>query len=187
MLTNSPRVQAELGLSEDQIQRLRDTEHEFHDRFHETARADNASSKADLEHRIRAARGAVDQILTVAQLRRLQRIMLRVEGPCLAIHDRHFAREMDLSREQQQEIASICRQVAMDIRKAIGAPRPGQDACTASLGIRTRIERIKLQGDIRIEGLLLQEQREKLDRIQGPEITLEPMLPLPCRRSVVAE
>lgn len=187
LLANSPRVQAELGLSEDQIQRLRQTEHRFRSRHHKIAQAADESSKADMEHRIRTDRGAIDQILTPEQLQRLRQIMLRLEGPCLAIHDRHFAREMRLNREQQQEIASICRQVAMDIRKAIRPPMPGEDACTASLSIRTRIERRQLQGDVRIEGLLSQQQRDKLEQMQGPEIALEPMLPPPCRRGVVAE
>ena len=187
LLANSPRVQAELGLSEDQIQRLRHAERKFRNRHQATVQTGDASSKTNLEQQLRADRSAIDQILTANQLRRLQQIMLRLEGPCLAIHDRHFTQELGLNRGQQQEITGICRQLAMDLRGALRPPMSEENACTVALAMRTRIERKRLQGDVQIKGLLSQQQREKLEQMQGPEITLEPMLPPPCKRSAIVD
>lgn len=187
LLANSPAVQSDLGLSEDQIRRLRQTEQGFRKQQQDQGETLDASARADLERQVRTSGGTIDQILTTDQLQRLKQIMLQMEGPCLAINDPYFIREMSLGRAQQREIVGICRRNTMEIRRAIRPPQSAEDACAAALAVRTRIQRTQLQGEVQIEGLLSQQQRDKLAQMQGPAVTLEPMLPPPCRHRVPTE
>ena len=117
----------------------------------------------------------------IEQLQRLRQIMLQIEGPCLAARDRHFIQEMALDREQQLGMATICRQIDREIHLGgAGSGAPDSKDCARSRAMQRRVERVRLQGQVRIEGLLSESQRAKLKQMQGPEIAIEPLLPPSC-------
>ncbi len=180
LLINSPAVQRELALTEEQIRRLQQTEQQFRKVQEHFARNSSAAERAALAQRVRAQGGAIDQILQPKQLQRLQQIMLQQWGPCLAIHDPYFISKMALTAAQTKEIQAICRRMAQDIRQL--GRNVGKGSCRQALAERIRAERIQLQTQVHIESLLSQSQRQQLAALEGEPITLEPRLPPVCRQ-----
>ena len=183
LLLDSVQVQTALGLSEEKQQALERIRQDFQAGQRAAANSGPAAQR-DLERQIRNQGGAIDQILSPEQLQRLRQLMLRLEGPCLAIRDRDFIQKMELNREQQLGIATLCRQIDREIHRGVHPAAPGIETdCATARAMQTRVERVRLQGQVRIEGLLSESQRDTLNQLQGPEIVIEPLLPPSCRRA----
>jgi len=180
LLANSPAVQKELALTEEQIRRLQETEQRFREAQERLARESSPAERAALAQQVRAQGSAIDQILQLKQLQRLQQIMLQQSGPCLAIHDPYFISKMALTAAQTKEIQAICRRMMQDMRQF--GRTAGKGNCRQALAERTRAERLQLQTRVHIESLLSPSQRQQLAKLEGAPIRLEPQLPPACRQ-----
>lgn len=182
LLEHSRQVQADLGLSEDQIRRLSHSGQLFRTQLQELAHATDQSSKTEMRRQIWTSRGAIAHILTPEQLRRLQQIMLQVEGPCLAANDPRFSQDLGLSETQARKMAVTCRQVAMDMREMFRPPAPGEDPCITLRANRTRIELLRAEGQAQVVALLSTPQQRRLQEMQGRKLVLDPMMPPQCNQ-----
>lgn len=182
LLENSRQVQADLGLSEDQIRRLGHSGQLFRTQLQELAHATDESSKAEMQRQIWTSRGAIAHLLTPEQLQRLQQIMLQIQGPCLAVNDTRFGQDLGLGEAQLQKMASVCRQVAADMREIFRPTAPGEDPCASLHANRARIEQIRAEGQTRVVAVLSPSQQRKLQDMRGRELALEPVMPPQCSR-----
>lgn len=182
LLQNNSQVQADLGLSEDQIRRLSHSGQLFRTRLQELAQATDASSKAEMQRHIWTSRGAIAQLLTPEQLQRLQQIMLQIEGPCLAVNDPRFSQDLGLSEIQLQKMTATCRQVVVEMQKVFRPPAPGEDPCASLRTNRAQIEQIRTEGQARVVAVLSAAQQDNLQQMQGRKLTLDPVMPPQCSR-----
>jgi len=182
LLQNNSQVQADLGLSEDQIRRLSHSGQTFRTRLQELAQATDASSKAEMQRQIFVSRNVISQILTPEQLQRLQQIMLQIEGPCLAVNDPRFSQELGLSETQLQKMTTTCRQLVGEMQKVFRPPAPGEDPCASLRANRAQIEQIREEGQARVVALLSAAQQDNLQEMQGRKLTIEPVMPPQCGR-----
>ena len=180
LLENSRQVQADLGLSEDQIRRLGHSGQLFRTQLQELAHATDESSKAEMKRQIWTSRGAIARILNPEQLQRLQQIMLQIEGPCLAISDPRFSRDLGLDETQLREMTTVCREMAKDMRDAFRQPESGEDPCVALRANRARIERFRAEGQAQVIALLSGSQQRRLRDMQGRKLVLDPVMPPQC-------
>lgn len=183
LLENSHEVQTDLGLNQDQIRRLGHSGQLFRTQLQDLAHATDESSKAEMKRQIWMSRGAIARILTADQLNRLQQIMLQIEGPCLAVNDERFSRDLDLSQAQTQKMAATCREVAGNMRTAFRPSTAGEDPCLALRANRARIDQLRADGQVRVNELLSTTQQRRLVEMQGRKLVLEPMMPPQCQRS----
>ena len=180
LLENSRQVQTDLELSEDQIRRLGHSGQLFRTQLQELAHATDAAAKSEMQRQIWTSRGAIARILDRQQLQRLQQIMLQIEGPCLAVNDPRFSQELDLSEAQLATMATTCRQVAAEMRAAFRPPTAGEEPCSALYANRDRLEGLRTQGRLRVVALLSSSQQRQLQKMQGRELALEPLVPPQC-------
>jgi hypothetical protein len=180
LIENSRQVQVDLGLSADQIRRLGDSGQLFRTQIAELAHGTNPSSRADMERHKWTSRGAIARILTPEQLRRLQEIMLQIEGPCLTVSDQRLGQDLGLSGEQVERMRSACQQLSRDMGQAFQMPESRGDRCVMLRANRERIERVRMEGQTRVLALLSGHQRRTLQSMAGRELALEPVMPPEC-------
>ena len=182
LLQNNSQVQADLGLSEDQIRRLSHSGQIFRTRLQELAQATDASSKAEMQRHIWTSRGAIAHLLTPEQLRRLQQIMLQIQGPCMAVSDPRLSQDLGLGETQLRTMAIACRQVAADMREVFRPASPNEDPCVSLHANRARIEQVRMEGQARVVALLSESQQHRLREMQGRGLALDPVMPPQCGR-----
>jgi hypothetical protein len=185
LLENSAEVQADLGLSREQLQRLSLAGRNFRTKLQELSYprpgVSNGAAKAEIERHLLDTRGMIARELTPGQLGRLQQIMLQLEGPCLAVVDRQLGQQLGLSPDQDRAVAEACGRRADLIRQSFQPPRGREDFCAVMMGNRDRVEKVRASADARILTLLSPQQNTMFKRMAGKKIELEPPMPPECR------
>ncbi|WGS03118.1 hypothetical protein MTX26_35600 (plasmid) [Bradyrhizobium sp. ISRA443] len=184
LLENSEEVQADLGLTRDQIARLNRASRNFRTTLQELSVAKPGVSpeaqRAAVERHVRDTRGMIARELTPAQLGRLQQIMLQLEGPCLAVIDQAVAEQLKLYRAQQEAIGRACETRSAQMKRAFVAAPPGASYCTTMVDNRRRVEAIRMQADQQILALLESTQKDMFTRLIGKKLKLTPPMPPEC-------
>ena len=178
LLENSVEVQADLGLSRGQLDRLHQAGRNFRNKLQELLHpkpgVPQAQVQAEIERHVASTRGMIARELTPQQLGRLQQIMLQLEGPCLAVMDRELGQQLALSAEQHRALAEGCRQRAARMRSAFQPPSSRDDFCAVMASNRNRVEKVRAQADQEIVAVLRPQQRETFNRLLGVRLRLEP-------------
>ncbi|WP_407166081.1 hypothetical protein [Bradyrhizobium sp. ORS 111] len=184
LLENSEEVQADLGLTRDQIARLNRASRNFRTTLQELSVAKPGVSpeaqRAAVERHVRDTRGMIARELTPAQLGRLQQIMLQLEGPCLAVIDQAVAEQLKLNRFQQEAIGRACETRSAQMKRAFVAAPPGASYCTTMVDNRRRVEAIRVQADQQILALLESTQKDMFTRLIGKKLKLTAPMPPEC-------
>jgi hypothetical protein len=182
MLVTNAAVQADLGLTPEQVRHLEDTGVLFRTQQSELANSAVPSAKAELERHQWLGRGAVARVLTPAQLQRLREIMLQIHGPCLLLEEGDLGRELDITPDQSERLRGECHRLATEIRNSFGSKGPGQATCTVIAANRSVIEEKRAKANAHLVELLTAEQQQALQRLQGQHFESEGPLPAECKR-----
>lgn len=185
LLENSREVQADLGLTQDQLKNLHLAALNFRNKLQELSRPRPGETPEQMHYAIQqhilTTRAMIARELTASQLDRLQQIMLQLEGPCLAILDPQIGQKLGLSSGQSQELSGACQKRSEEMRSAFKPPAPGEDICAAAASNRDRIGAIRARADVNITALLQPAQQTALDQLMGRKIKLDPPIPPNCR------
>ncbi len=180
LLENNREVQVDLGLTEQQIRRLGDTGQLFRAQVLDLARSTDPAAKVELERANWTSRGAIAHLLSPEQLRRLQEIMLQIQGPCLAIGDQRLGQDLDLSDDQVARMRTVCEELAGEMSRAFTAPVNGTDQCAALNSNRQRLAQIHRESRMRVVALLSEQQQQTLRRLEGAEFSGAPAPSTEC-------
>jgi len=185
LLENSKQVQADLGLTADQLAKLSLAARNFHTKLQELSfpkpGESPAAAQAAIDQHLMDTRAMIARELTPPQLARLQQIMLQLEGPCLSMIDTELARQLGLTPDQMRKIGDACRARSDEMRAAFRPPPPGGDFCRAMDANRVQIEQIRAREDKRIFVMLSGPQQKMFERMSGRKLHLDPPRPPQCR------
>ncbi len=185
MLENSRKVQADLGLTPQQLEKLHIASGNFHSELAQLLYPQPGVSpeqqRAAIQQHVANTRALIAQVLMPAQLHRLQQIMLQIEGPCLATLDSQVAHNLGLNVDQAEALSAACRGRDDKMRSAFRPPAPGENFCAAMAKNRDRIGKIRAHADQDIVAMLQPSQRIELKRMMGTPIHLNPPMPPNCR------
>jgi hypothetical protein len=173
-LLTSPEVQADLGLSEAQLDSLRRANPLFRSQVQRVAHADGPGAEARFERLLWTSRGAIANILTPQQQQRFREILIQVGGPCLIPEDPQLRRTLGIGETLEGRIAAACGAVAADLQAEFRAPPPGEDPCPTLLENKRRLEALRRDGERGVVALLSGEQQQTYAALQGAEITISP-------------
>lgn len=179
LLTNSRQVQADMGLTGEQLLHLERAGRTFQSKMQELA-AGGPGAQVEIERHMQANRGVIAKVLSPQQLERLQQIMLQLEGPCLVMMDPRLGDQLRLAPDQMHGLGAACRGRTMDMRAAFAPPAPGVDQCQAMAMNRGRMEQVRARSDDQILTMFSPQQRSMFERLEGRKIQLEPMMPPGC-------
>src|SRR5579864_5153341 len=163
LLENSREVQADLGLTQDQLKNLHLAALNFRNKLQELSRPRPGETPEQMHYAIQ------------------QHILLQLEGPCLAVLDPQIGQKLGLSSGQSQELSGACQKRSEEMRSAFKPPAPGEDICAAAASNRDRIGAIRARADVNITALLRPAQQAALDQLMGRKIKLDPPIPPNCR------
>ena len=184
LLENSMEVQADLGLTKDQLARLQRAARNFRTKLQDLSYpkpgVSREQAQAEIERHVTDTRGMIARELTPAQLARLRQIMLQLEGPCLATIDQQVGQQLSIMPEQDRAIKEACRARAKQMREAFRPPQPPADLCAAMADNRDRIEQIRAHADEQIMAILAPQQQAMFIRMSGNKLRLEPPMPPQC-------
>jgi hypothetical protein len=181
LLLNSGQVQAELGLTPHQLQNLNEVAAHNRNKLEEVQPGRSDQTPIDLQRERETINLMIQRELNDNQRKRLDEIMLQLEGPCMAIMDRQIARKLGISPDQGPILAKACEGKHEQIRSAFKPPSRGEDPCSAMAENRARIEQIRARADHDITAMLRPEQQSELAVMMGQKIHLEPPMPPNCR------
>ncbi len=185
LLENSKQVQAELGLTPNQLRNLHlaaiHNQGTLEELSHRWAGESRDQVRAEIQDQRHSTQLMIERELTAKQRDRLQQIMLQLEGPCMAILDPKIARQLGVRPDQGQSLAAACAKKSEQMRKAFKPPARGEDFCAVMAENRDRIGPIRARADQDITALLQPPQQAALIRMMGPKIHLEPPIPPNCR------
>ncbi len=186
LLENSSSVQAELGLTPNQLRNIHQAaihnQGKLEELSHGLAGESPEQVREEIEQQQRDTELMIARELNPKQRERLREIMLQLEGPCMAIFDREAARHLRVGPEQGQSLAAACQNRFEQTRKAFKQVAPGEDFCAVMAENRVRIEKIRLREDQEITARLLPEQQAELTRMIGTKIKLAPPMSPNCHR-----
>ncbi len=186
LLENSSQIQAELGLTSNQLQNIHQAaihnQGKLEELSHRLAGESPEQMREQIEQQHRDTELMIARELNPKQRERLRQIMLQLEGPCMAIFDREAARHLRIGPEQGQSLAAACQNRLEQTRKAFKQVAPGENFCAAMAENRVRVEKIRLREDQDITARLQPEQQAELTRMMGIKIKLGPPTPPNCRR-----
>ena len=186
LLLNSKQVQADLGLTQHQLNNLLLAAAHNRDKMLETAHrrpgetADQMGVQVDDQRR--NINLMIERELTPKQRSRLQEIMLQLEGPCMAILEPETARGLGVTPDQGRTVAAACNKKSEQMRTAFKPAAPGEDVCAVAAENRERIGQIRTRADQEIVAMLATKQRAALIQMMGQKITLDPPIPPDCLR-----
>jgi len=185
LLENSREVQADLGLTKDQLRNLHLAALNFRNKLQELSHPRPGETPQEvhdaIQQHILTTRAMIARELTTSQLDRLQQIMLQLEGPCLAVLDPQIGQKLSLSSGQSQALSDACQKRSEEMRSAFKPPAPGEDFCASAASNRDRIGAIRAREDANITALLRPTQQTALDQLMGRKIKLDPPIPPNCR------
>ena len=186
LLENSKQVQAELGLTPNQLRNLHlaaiHNQGNLEELSHRLEGESPDQMRAEIQDLRHTTQLMIERELTAKQRDRLQQIMLQLEGPCMAILDPEMARHLGIRPDQGQSLAAACQNKSEQMRRAFRPPARGEDFCSVMADNRDRIAPIRTRADQDITALLQPPQRAELVRMMGAKIDLAPPIPPNCRR-----
>ncbi len=153
-LLNNPAIRSELGIDQDQAQKL----NELRQQMEEEARAAREKVTAQYSQK-------VNDLLLPHQADRLLGITVQLRGPA-ALQDPAVAKRIGLSESQQKELAEKLNALSERTRSAFrgqDGERPDRDA------IRARFEEIQSERDGIVNSVLTSDQKKKLEELAGEE------------------
>jgi hypothetical protein len=181
LLLNSREVQAELGLNAHQLQNLNQVAIHNTNKLEEMQGGRPNQAPTALQDERQTINLMIQRELNDKQRKRLDEIMLQLEGPCMAIMDSQLAQHLRVGPDQQSVLSKACERKTEQMRSAFTPPARGQDPCSAMAENRARIGQIRARADDDITAMLQPRQQAELTRMMGQKIHLEPPTPPNCR------
>lgn len=181
MLLMNPQVQKELGLTEEQIGKLREVGRSLMEQSRERFQGLRDLSPEERRQRMAAlmeearaqAEEALKPVLTAEQLKRLRQIELQValQGPggVRTLLRKDVAEALGLTEEQRQKLEALADKIAEQMREAF---RPGAGP-EAREQMQKRMEELRGEARAEVEKILNQEQLGKLKELLGAPFKLE--------------
>jgi Spy/CpxP family protein refolding chaperone len=174
-LLQLPKVQQELQLTEEQIQKLKAIDTGTRERLRQRTRG------ADLERQVQQTRQQVADVLKPQQLARFRGILLQVNGwepesPPPRSRGQNVRNPIELSPQQRQQLTTLQEQTNQRIRGNVTRTRSSDPAaiCQTVNANRQRIEPIRQASQQQALEALTPEQRATLDKLKGEPFELEP-------------
>ena len=184
LLLNSTEVQSDLGLTQDQLERLARAARNFRTKLQELSYprpgVPKEQAQSAIQSHVMDTRGMIARELNPEQLARLQQIMLQLEGPCLAVVDPQLGQQLSITRDQGRAIGEVCRARAAQMRQAFHPPASKTDVCAQMAVNRDQIELIRARSDEQVMTLLSPQQKSMFVRMTGRRINLQPPMPPEC-------
>jgi hypothetical protein len=178
----SDQVQQALGLSEDQVDQLRQIGDKARantgsrSRSAATGSQAIAAARTQLDQQTRGARQQVAEILTPQQLQRLRQILVQVDGTALA--DPDLSDSLGLSPEQQRQLVTNQAEKFERIGSGFKAVRTRSGdpkaQCAAIVANRNQLDPILQQNRERTRGVLTPQQLAVLKQLEGQPLALDP-------------
>jgi hypothetical protein len=185
LLENSPEVQADLGLTQHQLENLHLAALHYQNKLPKLSRSQPGETPEQVRNEVQQhlldTHHLIERELTPSQLDRLHQIMLQLAGPCIAVSDPQVGSRLGLSSGQSQALSEACQERSQEMRNAFRPPAPGEDFCAAAANNRERIRVIRASADVNITALLQPTQQATLVQMMGPKIKLEPPIPPNCQ------
>jgi hypothetical protein len=181
LLLNSREVQAELGLTPHQLQNLNEVAIHNINKFEEMPGGRADQKPTALQDERQTIKLMIQRDLNDKQRKRLDEIMLQIEGPCMVIMDTQIAQHLGVSPDQGSILFKACERKTEQMRNAFRPPARGEDPCAAMAENRARIGPIRARADDDITAMLQPQQRAELSRMMGQKIHFEPPIPPNCR------
>lgn len=154
-LINNPAIRTELGIDEQQIEKLRELRQQL------DAEVDAARQKVTAQYTEK-----LNDVLLPHQADRLLGISIQLRGPA-ALQDPAVAKRIGLTDAQQKEIASKLEALNERNRGAFrgqDGERPDREA------LQARFQELRQERDNIINSVLTSDQKKKLEELKGEEI-----------------
>ncbi|MEI8380132.1 MAG: Spy/CpxP family protein refolding chaperone [Planctomycetota bacterium] len=183
MLAGNPAVQKELGVTEDQIAKLKKLGDEAREEMQAGGGGGDFAALRDLPEeerrakmtemmnkRMEATRKVTEkfkpklaEVLDAKQVERLNQIALQAAGPG-AYSDPDVAKALKLSKEQQDKLATITKEFGEKQRASFtgGGGGGGEDA-------RAKMRELSAARDKDLAAVLTADQKTQLDKMKGKE------------------
>jgi len=162
LLENSEEVQAELGLTQEQLRNLHLAAGNFRNKLADLSRPMPGETQAQVDAAVQDHLATMHMMMTrelsPRQIDRLQQILTQLEGPC-AILNPQIAKRLNVDAEQSHAISEVCQRRSQEMRSAFKPPAPGEGFCAAAAGNRDRIEPIRAHADATVTALLAPQQQ----------------------------
>ncbi len=177
-LLGSPKVQKELGLSEEQKAKLKDLAanyfREIRQRMgdlRDLPEQQRMEELAKAQKKIHAeGRGLckkIDEVLSSYQRERFKQVLLQVRG-VTALGDKDIAAALALTEQQKQGLKAVgdsAREKLADLRRQRGDLEWQQ--------VREKAQAIQRESTEKALALLTREQKERFEEMQGPVLDLD--------------
>ena len=182
-LLRMEKVQQELKLSEEQVDKLRQIGEklraemgeqwaglrEIEDRQQRRAKMTELGNQ--LDEKVRAQ---VREVLAREQMMRLYQIRLQVRGAVYGLNNRFVAGRLNLTDEQKQKAAELQKATQEQVSAAMSGLRDlSQEQRRAKMAeLREQLRKIRDEANEKALGLLTGEQKEAFEKMKGEKIEL---------------
>lgn len=175
-------VQEELGLSEDQVGKLRTLREEFQEKqrasrgdqqgfrdLSEEQRRERMTAMMEANRKLNAEfEPKIAEILDDVQVERLQQIKWQAAG-IEALRDEEVSKKLSISQEQQDKIAGVFREFQEKQREAFGAARGDREAAREGF---ERARELRETRDKQALDVLTDSQKKQFEELKGEPFDL---------------
>ncbi len=170
MLVQSPKVQQELKLTDEQRQKLQELVEQLREKMRGAGQKLREAPPEERQKQLQAMREEVEKqlatVLNERQGKRLKQIALQVEGYA-ALGRPEVAKQVGLTEEQTLKVRDVLQQAREKGRELFQQRPPDRQA------IRQKLQEIRRWVDEQIQPLLTDEQKKKWQELVGEPFKLE--------------
>jgi len=167
MLLQNAGVQKELGLTEDQVTKVKDALAKVNDKhkddlakLRDLSREERTTKGAEIRKAISADTDkALADVLKPDQAKRLKQIQLQMRG-AQAFADPEVAEALKLTESQKKDIKTIQEDATKQMRAMFEGGRPGADA-------REKMTKLRKETNDKIMDVLKADQKKKYEQLTG--------------------
>jgi Spy/CpxP family protein refolding chaperone len=188
---NLEQVQKDLKLTQEQKDKLKAINDEFHAKRRQriealagAATGDRAARPAELRAKAREDRAEyrkkIEAVLLPEQRNRLGQIALQLRGPLSVLADEKMAKTLKLNPDQQKQIQAIEKALGDRLDSALQDLRGRRSASQAEL--EAKAAELRDQAVQQALGVLTPEQKDSLEKMKGERLLIERPRLRPFRR-----